>query len=495
MILKAVKYCISLLFILLLVLPVWSQQHNVSINGSSDNAEGKLVELYRYSDPLTLSEVLLDSCTIDAQGHFKLSTYTNYPLLVFVQIECYSQSFYIEPGRTYSVSIDSFQWNMDEQRNIHLAPVALPLRFSNLPPDELNLAILRFEALCDSFVFANRYAMDFRYRPQRTYFDSLRHIVRGRDFGNHSDFFNRYVTYHLAQMEYALGFASRPKLFARYIDNKPLLCFDNSYMEFFLSLFSKFLTFGSSKIPVKSLAAWVNDQNLGILLDSLGLEPLLRNEQVRHLVALQTLKEAFYVPHLYNRQSVMALVSRFAQHTKFPDIAQLATNLSLSFDTVASASLADIYSFSLPDDNGRLVSLDTFRGRWLYVAFVRTDSPTCIGEIETMAHFRDTVYKSHPDSVAFLTIACDREPQKMYHLLHNTRRGSHYDWTWLHFNANYKFLEQFQVVSYPYFVLFNPQGKRVHSITPAPSSGFLLRPPLLPRKAVDKDKPFLINEQ
>ena len=105
-------------------------QTNVLIKGTSTGAVGKHIELYGYDDMLTMTERLMDDASIAADGTFSLRCYANYPRLVFVQVENYSQSFYVEPGRTYEVYLPEFDWSVDEQRNVFLAPVPLPLRAS-----------------------------------------------------------------------------------------------------------------------------------------------------------------------------------------------------------------------------------------------------------------------------------------------------------------------------------------------------------------------------
>ena len=59
----------------------------------------------------------------------------------------------------------------------------------------------------------------------------------------------------------------------------------------------------------------------------------------------------------------------------------------------------------------------------------------------------------------------------MYHFLKNNKRGHRYNWTWLHFDGNYKLLERYGVVSYPTFLLINPDGQLQYSVTPPPASG------------------------
>ena len=137
------------------------------------------------------------------------------------------------------------------------------------------------------------------------------------------------------------------------------------------------------------------------------------------------------------------------------------------------------------------VSLDNMKGKWVYLAFVRVGDPNCQSEIETMAHFMDSVY-AKSKNVEFVTICCDREFQKMYHFLKNSKKGQKYNWTWLHFNGNYKLLEHYQVVSFPYFILINPEGKLQYTVTPSPASGFLLNAPWQPKQK-EEERPFFLR--
>ena len=142
-------------------------QTNVQIVGTAANAAGKTVELYCYDDMLSGREVLLDGVQIDSAGHFRLGCYVNYPRMVFLQVEQYSQVFHIEAGRRYEVFIPEFDWDIDERQNIHLAPVALPVEFVGVASDDLNMKISRFESVIDSFIMANRVWFDVKYHPQK----------------------------------------------------------------------------------------------------------------------------------------------------------------------------------------------------------------------------------------------------------------------------------------------------------------------------------------
>lgn len=461
-------FCCLLLSILLA-----QGQTNVEIYGTTANAVGKTFSLYAYDDMLTQTEVLLDETKVDSTGAFSLRCYVNYPRLVFIQAENYSLAFYIEPGRRYETFLPTFDWDIDERQNVFLDPVALPFRFLNLPADELNLKIKDFDELVDTFLVRNRLRLDFRFRPDPTLLDTLAAEVRVR-FGEGDDtFFHRYMRYQLAQMRAAMHLERRESIVNKYIANEPIRYYDENYMQLFFDLFAHTISGGTPKVGRHRLVQWVATGNYDNFMDSLGLDPLLRNEQVRELAALEALKEAFYDSH-YSRQGVGYLVHRIEQNSKFDEHRRLAHNLMATFAKAEAGE--ELPRFELPDVDRHTVSLDDFRGKWVYLSFVRVGDPNSLRELETMAHFRDSVYTKHPD-VVFVTVACDREFQKMYHLLKNSRRGSHYNWTWLHFDGNYRLLERYGIVSYPTFMLVDPDGHLYYNNTPAPASGILLHGP------------------
>lgn len=477
---------ILLVLMLLLASAVWCQTPNVIIRGRAANADGKEIELYAYSDQLSRREVLKDRTVVG--GGFELKMYARYTTLVFLQVENYSQSFYVEPGRTYEVYIPGFDWSIDERRNVYLAPEALPVVFEDLPKEEVNLKIDAFDGLVDSFVTANRFAFDVKFHPQRRYFDSLTRLVERRMPDGSSGFFNRYKRFVLAEMRYKLHFDSRRNVFNQYINGQPVLYHDENYMSLFFTLFANSVSGGNRYNSVHRLSRWVNGGDVNRYMDSIGLDPMLRNEQVRELVAIEALKESYYLTRYYKRERVVSALETLRVRSKFPEHRELIRNLLGLFAQNREGS--EVATFTLPDVEKRMVSLDSFKGKWVYLSFVRVGEPHSQKEVETLAFFKDSIY-ARSDNVEFVTICCDREFQKMYHFLKNSRRGNRYNWTWLHFNNNFKLLERYGVVSYPTFLLINPEGRLQYSVTPTPASGLLVNPPWVEKREAEKGEFFL----
>lgn len=461
-------------------------QRNITIRGHSENGFGRRVEILKRADQISQKEIIADSATIDGNGNFVLRLYANYPMLVSMRIENYSQSFYVEPARDYEIVIPHFDWNLDETRNVHLDPEPLPLLFQNLKSNDINLLIDSIDRVISRFIDENRVHFDQRFRPSAYWFDSLMFFLEQKCPDTDNDFVNRYKHFQLAQMKYDFKFDSRKNLVNKYIKNQPILYHDENYMSLFSTLYAYSISKGTKDISVYRLAHWVYNLDLDTYIDSIGTDPLLRHEQVRELAALQSLQESYYNFHYYDADMVVKMIERIAEHTKFPEHKTIARNIIDNLSRKAEDASTDIIeSVVLPDVNKHPFALNSLRGKWIYIAFVRSGDPNSLAELETMAHLKDNIMGQNKN-VVFVSIDCNREFQKMFHFLKNSKHGNRYDWIWLHFNGNYDLLRHFQVTSFPWFVLINPEGKLQYDITPAPSSGFLLNAPWIKHQETEQ---------
>ncbi len=467
------------LFLLILVCFVsWHcvvAQTNITIRGTAENAVGKVVMLGGYSDKISHREVIYDKMEIGDDRHFELRCFARYPMLVFLQIEHYSQSFYVVPGGDYKVTIPTFDWKQDEAMNVYLNPVTLPVIFTALPDDDPNAMITKLDIAVNHYLLDNRVHFDERYRPDKHYFDTLLMVADKVCPDGDNDFVNRYKRYSLAQLRLDLKMASRMQIYNTYLRNQPVLCYDENYMGLFTALYRHSISRGSRRISQQSVARWVNNLDYRTFIDSLGVEPLLRHEQIRELAALQALQEMFYYPHTFKQENVEEMIKHLRDRTKFSDHRPLAQSILEGLYSLPVEG-GEMPQLALPDVDKHVVNLGDMKGNWIYLSFMRVGDNSCLDEIETLAFFKDSVYTKYPD-VRFVSVSCDREFQKMYHFLKNSRRGDRYDWTWLHFDNDYELLERYRVVNYPTFMLIDPSGSIVNEYAPAPSTGFLLHAP------------------
>ena len=461
------KRLITIAVLLLCTMVGFSQ--NVSVKGRTVNAKGKTIEIYKNADKFSKQEQLLDSYTIDDKQTFDLAFTVKYPTLVFLQIENYSQSFFVEPGKDYDIIIHEFKWNIDEEMNVYQNPVALPVEFVGLNSDDLNYQISAFDSVESELILKYRMFLDFRFKKDTKRIDTMLTTLNNVWNDSENVFFESYKKHKIAELQYLFKLVSPKKIAEEYFKGQPIQYDDEGYTSLFNSYFSDYISRGTKQLPIETLSRWVDEKDLFKYLDSIGIDPMLQHEQLRELVALKALQESYY-NDCYNPEMVVEMLKRFENESKFSQHRVIARNILNTFDEVAKE--IELPDFRLPNVDKEIVSLSDFKGKWIYLSFVRVTEKSSICEIETLAFFYDSIRNN--SDMEFVTISCDREFQKLYHFIKNSKNGMRYKWTWLHFDNNYKMLDSFAVRSYPHFVLINPEG-RVHSYsTIKPGEGFFI---------------------
>lgn len=461
------KRLITIAVLLLCTMVGFSQ--NVSVKGRTVNAKGKTIEIYKDADKFSKQEQLLDSYTIDDKQTFDLAFTVKYPTLVFLQIENYSQSFFVEPGKDYDIIIHEFKWNIDEEMNVYQNPVALPVEFVGLNSDDLNYQISAFDSVESELILKYRMFLDFRFKKDTKRIDTMLTALNNVWNDSENVFFESYKKHKIAELQYLFKLVSPKKIAEEYFKGQPIQYDDEGYTSLFNSYFSDYISRGTKQLPIETLSRWVDEKDLFKYLDSIGIDPMLQHEQLRELVALKALQESYY-NDCYNPEMVVEMLKRFENESKFSQHRVIARNILNTFDEVAKE--IELPDFRLPNVDKEIVSLSDFKGKWIYLSFVRVTEKSSICEIETLAFFYDSIRNN--SDMEFVTISCDREFQKLYHFIKNSKNGMRYKWTWLHFDNNYKMLDSFAVRSYPHFVLINPEG-RVHSYsTIKPGEGFFI---------------------
>ena len=454
---------------------------NVSIKGKTINAKDKRIEVYKEADKFSKSEQLLDYYTIGENQTFELEFTVKYPTLVFVQIDNYSQSFFVEPGKDYEVVIHEFDWNIDERQNVYQNPVALPLEFIGIDDDDLNYQIMEFDSVESAMIVKYRMFLDFRFKKDSKRIDTMMSVLQSVCNESENTFFQSYKRHKIAELNYLFKLVSPRKIGEGYFKGQPIMYDDEGYTSLFNTYFSDYLSKGTKQLPVETLSRWIDEGDLFKYLDSIGVDPLLQHEQLRELVALKALQESYYSEY-YNSKMVVEMIKRIAYESKFSQHRDIAQNILSSFDEVIKE--LEMPRYELPNVDKELVALDELKGKWLYVSFVKVNDPNSLCEIEALSYFRDSVYQM--GNMEFVTISCDREFQKLYHFLKNSKKGARYNWTWLHFDGNYKMLDIFKVRSYPHFVLINPEGNVVNYYSDKPGDGFFVNSKWL--KSPDENK-------
>ena len=120
--------------------------------------------------------------------------------------------------------------------------------------------------------------------------------------------------------------------------------------------------------------------------------------------------------------------------------------------------------FELYDSKGKLVKLDDFKGKYIYLNFCTTSSYTCLQEFTLL----QKLYEKHKKLLEIVTICVDNDKQDISNLLQNTG----YNWTFLHYGNKPEIVKDFDIRAYPTYFLIGPDRKLILSPAPSPRENF-----------------------
>jgi len=118
-------------------------------------------------------------------------------------------------------------------------------------------------------------------------------------------------------------------------------------------------------------------------------------------------------------------------------------------------------AWTLPDINGKEVSLSDFKGKYVYIDFWATWCGPCLGEIPD---YKQLVKDYTGRNVVFISISVDRDKPKWEEMVNKEK----FEWVQLH-DAN-KMNDDYLVRYIPSFIFIDAEGKIIDPRAPRPST-------------------------
>ena len=433
------------LFILIFI-SGFSQQ--TKITGKAPGAEGKIIELITYSDLITFREKSITKSLIDSTGKFELLI--DLPKTVYgsLDIDFHKTDLFIEPGRTYNLTIAPLKYNDVTEVNPFIQSQNLDISFEIHDMNELNFLVQQFNTIYNNFLLVNFNAL---YRDRdKSRLDTLRYEIITSFKEVKNSYFTSYITYKIASLEQLCQALSQPQIGKTYFSTPPVLYENLQYMEFFNLYFSKYITITSKALKNKNYNVILKDpKSYDGMMKTLAEDTLLRKPQLRELVMLKGAMEMYH-DTAYNQDAVLALLHQVGERSIFPDNRQIAGNMIYELTHLRQGTEAP--GFNLTDRNQKKVSLKDFKGKPVLLNFWTTYCQGCIGEMDMMK----PLYDKYKDKIEFVSISADKDFNKM---LYYINLKTNFVWSFLHVGDSINLLKEYDVRIYPLFVLIDKEGK------------------------------------
>jgi thiol-disulfide isomerase/thioredoxin len=430
------------------------------ITGTAAGAEGKLIQLHTPGDLITFLEKPLVSTRVDSSGHFSLTLKLDRTIYAVLSINFHKTEIFLEPLKTYRVKIAPMNYDDYKEINPFVQASSLLVEIIYPQPDELNILIGDFNALYNAFVLKHFNDL-YRDRNKAT-LDTFKISINDRFVGVTNAYFNNYMAYKVASLEQLTHAFSSPQLIKNYFSGRPVLYENLEYMDFFNTTFSKYLTVTSRVLRKADYPAILRGPDpYAVLMKLLATDSALHEVQLRELVLLKGMMEMYNTVD-YPKEEVLGVIRAIGDKSSHPGNKVVSEDMIRLLTRLKPGSEAP--DFSLADLKQNQVSLKSLRGKPVLIGFWTTYCQGCLSDMDLIK----PLFDKYKDRMAFLSISADKE---FYKMLYFINLKPNYVWTFLHLGENSQLLKDYDVRSYPLFVLIDKNGKIYQYPADQPGNG------------------------
>jgi thiol-disulfide isomerase/thioredoxin len=430
------------------------------ITGMAPGAERKTIRINTPGDLITLWEKPLASVRVDSTGAFSFSLNVEKTINAIISIDFHKAELLLEPGKTYKVKIAQMTYDEYQEVNPFIQSQNLSLEVVENEPQELNALINAFNTIYSGFLAENFNAL---YKDRNKMLLDTFRVQLNQHFGAvKNSYFIDYATYKLASLEQLTQYYNQAQLATKYFSTRPILYNNLEYMDFFNSFFSKYITAKSNTIRKVDLVALLRGPDpYKAVMKSMTSDSILKNEQLRELVMLKGAMELYHSPG-YPQDELIVLIRSAQEVTRYPENRVVAEDMISLLTKLKPGTMAPEFTLMARDQKD--LSLKSLRGKPVVLGFWTTYCEGCLSEMDLLK----PIYDKYRENIHFVSVSADRYFGKMLHFI-NLKKD--YVWTFVNIGEHSEVLKDYDVRTYPLFVLIDKDGKIYKYPAGQPSSG------------------------
>jgi thiol-disulfide isomerase/thioredoxin len=424
----------------------------VIISGKIHGIKNTELDAVIIDDYISNREKYLANCKVDNNGNFNLKIPINYTTKIILRVNDLNTFLYVEPNKNYSISIPKTDTFPSIGNTTYI-----PLKIENTNKNELNYRIAEFDKKYNQFIKKNYHHIIRKtlYKPLMEFKSEL-----NKEYSNEKNtFLKNYIFYAIGSLD-LMAKRKKVNIYNEYFNNKQVLYHHPEYMNMFHQFYEDYVLKFSLTKKGKDVKQIINSSNnYRALFDIMGRDSLLLYDNIRELVILKGLQELYYHEE-YNKNSIINLLNEIKNNSSFQEHQKIASNIIFSLTRFNKNMPAPTFSF--PDVNGKTVSLNDLKGKYVYL---QVYTSWCMSCIEQMMMFQQ-LQKKLGNKVEFVSISIDRDEKLFRKMI-----PKNYSWKILHCNSIREFKEDYNIKSVPSYFLIGPKGEFIEAFTKSPDEG------------------------
>lgn len=435
-----------------------------SISGTEITYAGKQIAFCILGDPITGSDSVLNTINADSNGFFKISLDVKEATEVYSYMGVYRLALFVEPDKDYKVILPAFKpKSKSDNYNPYFEPVRIHLTTQNSDENQLNVRIRMFNDAYTPYYNKHVYKIftenDFQ-QLDKDIEQMEKPFVRSKN-----EYFNNYRQYKYALLRFLAWQQKAKAISNEFLKGKPFLYNNPAYIELFNMVYTNYFHYFSRADSEKKLAnSLSSSKSYQTVRDVLAADNVIVPDELLNMVILKGLFEEFYDDN-YSRNSLLDILDSFIEEVT--DKKQVAIALKIRGRVTKLLTGFAPPAFELYDGDSNLVSLQNFRGKYVYLNFCTCFSYTCLNEFVMLQNLKN----KHGIYLEIVTIIVDEDVNVMKDFV--TRSG--YNWIFLHFDHQPEIIREYDIRAFPTYFLIDREGFLVMSPATSPADEFEAR--------------------
>ncbi len=424
------------------------------IKGFAPAYVGKTVEILQTLDYITMRQERIATATVQADSTFTCSFFLEETKRLTVFAANNKGTLICEPGKTYEI----FLPDRNPYDPYRPAGNLIELTLFNLDSTDINYKVLQFNQWTDQFIatYYTKNNADKQFFAERldTFKIILQNYYKADTLSAYFNYHRRFTLAKIDDLRF-LGSRNQYEKYDFYIKNTPVYYQSDAYMEYIQHYYEKFMPRVNMNTNNKVYLALLKSSPT-LIMRALGTEYTMQhNLKLRELMMINILGECFYEKD-FPQTNILTVLDSLQKKCLFSDNRIVAENMYKRLTELTPGGKAPDFSLVV---EGQISDLKTHAGKHLYLFFVTPNSEDMRKQLDILV----PLYQKYQNEVQFLMVVKDdgSTSEQVKQLL------GKYPWKGVLVNPSHAILKDYQVTTYPHYVLID----RIGHIVGAPALG------------------------
>lgn len=447
---------IRLIFIFLFFLPIVALAQSVQIDGYAPGYLDKSIVAYEIEDYFSYYESPIARATVKGDSMFHMEIKTNTTKKILLRGKNNKTFLYIQPNGSYKVFFPDKDPYAPNRRNGN----EVELTFFDLDSTDINYKILGFQRWVDYFVGNTFYRKDAdtTNSDYAANLDKFKLAVEKYYKTDTSLFLKTYIKFTIAGLDNVQHAAERNRYekYDFYIKGHPISYQNDAYMEYVKGFYQNLLPRLHNKINEDTYQGILNESP-SMIMSALGYEYTLKNLKIREMIMLKMLSEVYYSGD-FPQTNILTIMDSVANHGLVAENRKIAANLKSRLTELVPGVKAP--DFVLRDTSG-IKTAANFKGKYIYIHFI---DPESVQNRKDLILLKD-LYSKYNKYVDFISVYKETDEIDATYL----EELNEAQWGAYGLKESNSIWKNYQVTTFPHYVLVDPTGHIVASPALAPT--------------------------